>query len=210
MVRCDSRPQKIVQTPTFQADLPSPPVKKPQSLLLIGFMGSGKSSIGRRVAKRLKRPFLDVDKEIEIAAGQKIPQLFASEGEENFRQRETAALREALTKSAVIASGGGIVTRPENRDLLREVASQGAHIVYLKARPETLAERIRRQPGKRPLIDGPGQILNYAATKKRVEELLSLRASFYEECATAVVCTDNRSVESVLDEIVSVVATKQT
>ena len=171
------------------------------SILLIGFMGCGKSSIGRRVARRLRCEFLDLDREIEIAARKKIAQIFASEGEEEFRRRETHTLRRVLKKSAVIASGGGVVTRPENRVLLAEAATRGTNIVYLQAGPDTLAERIRRQPGKRPLIDGPGKPLDYGATKRRVEELLAERAAFYEECATLVVLTDGRDFEVVVDEI---------
>ncbi len=172
------------------------------SVLLIGFMGCGKSSIGRRVARRLRCEFLDLDREIEQAAGKKIAQIFASEGEPLFRQLETKTLRQLIKESAVIASGGGIITQASNRVLLAEAAARGTAIVYLKAKPETLAKRIRRQPGKRPLIDGPGKPLDYAATKRRVEELLAGRAAFYEECATLTVSTDNREFEDVVDEIV--------
>lgn len=183
-------------------------IPPPSSLLLIGFMGCGKSSIGRRVAKRLRCPFVDLDRDIEAAAGQKIAQIFALQGEEAFRQLETQTLQTALTKMAVIASGGGLVTRPENRVLLAQAAKTGTAIVYLKAEPATLAKRIRRQPGKRPLIDGPNKPLNYPQTKRRVEELLTARRAFYEQCATLTVCTDNREFESVVDEIVSGVASQ--
>ena len=164
-------------------------------------MGCGKSSIGRRVARRLRCAFLDLDREIEIASRKKIAQIFASEGEEEFRQRETQTLRKVLKKPAVIASGGGVVTRPENRALLAEAATRGTNIVYLQAGSDTLAERIRRQPGKRPLIDGPGKPLDFHATKRRVEELLAARTAFYEECATVIVSTDGRDFEAVVDEI---------
>ena len=174
----------------------------PSSLVLVGFMGSGKSSIGRRVARRLRCAFLDLDREVEVAAGKRIPQIFADEGEEAFRRREIQALRDALKKAVVVASGGGLVTRPENRAALREAVEQGTSIIYLKAEPSTLAERIRRQPGKRPLIDGPGKILDYEATKQRVEELLALRQELYQECATHTVVTDGRDFDSVVDEIV--------
>ena len=177
-------------------------VTRNSSLLLIGFMGSGKSSIGRRVARRLRYAFIDLDKEVEVGAGKKIPQIFADEGEEDFRRRETQALCEALKKSAIIASGGGLVTRSENRAALREAVEQGTSVVYLKAEPATLAERIRRQPGKRPLIDGPGKILDYEATRRRVEELLAARQEFYEECATHTVVTDGRDFDIVVDSII--------
>lgn len=153
-------------------------VMRQSSILLIGFMGSGKSSIGRRLARRLNCPFTDLDQEIERAAGMKIPQIFEIEGEEKFRGRETQILRDILQNPAVIASGGGLVTRRENRALLRGAAVQGTAIAYLRGSPATLTERIRRQPGKRPLIDGPGEPLDYEATRRRVEELLFARADF--------------------------------
>ena len=177
-------------------------VNRKSSILLIGFMGSGKSSIGRRVARRLRYAFVDLDKEVELGAGKKIPQIFADEGEEGFRRRETQALCEVLKESAVIASGGGLVIRSENRAALREAVEQGTSIIYLKAEPATLAERIRRQPGKRPLIDGAGKILDYEATRHRVEEILAARQEFYEECATHTVVTDGRDFDIVVDSII--------
>lgn len=170
-------------------------------IVLIGFMGSGKSTIGRRLARRLGREFVDLDSEIERAAGATIPQIFLQEGEAKFRERETEALRAMLLQPSVIASGGGIVTRPENRALLQAATSQRTAVIYLQALPETLAERIRRQPGTRPLIDGQGGPLDLEATRQRVEQLLAERRCFYHECATNVVNTDDRNFEAVIDEI---------
>jgi shikimate kinase len=179
------------------------------SLILIGFMGSGKSSVGRRLARRLGCGFLDLDSEIERVAGQSIPQIFALEGEEKFREYETRVLQSVLQEEAVIASGGGLVTRPENRALLREAAARGAHVVYLKASPQTLAERIRRQPGTRPLIDGPGAPLDTEATRRRVEELLAMRAQFYEECATVTIQSDGAPFETVIQQITEAISAKE-
>jgi len=104
-------------------------LKKTQNIALIGMPGCGKSTVGRLLAQKMGRPFADIDTQIEAAAGKPIPQIFAEDGEEVFRQLETRALAEEAKKSgAVLATGGGVVTRPENLDLLR----QNSLIVYLK------------------------------------------------------------------------------
>jgi shikimate dehydrogenase len=91
--------------------------------------GCGKSTVGRTLAQKLGRPFADIDGQIEAAAGKPIPKIFAEDGEEKFRQLETRALAEEAKKSGmVLATGGGVVTRPENLDILR----QNSLIVYLK------------------------------------------------------------------------------
>ncbi len=170
------------------------------AIILIGFMGSGKSAVARRLAWRLRRTALDLDRRIEEAAGSKIAEIFATQGEAAFRQMEAATLREALQTSSVIATGGGIVTRPENRELLRAASQSGALVVYLRAQPERLAERIRLQPGKRPLIDGAG-VLDEEETRARVAELLAGRAEFYEACADAIIDTDTLHLDQVVDKI---------
>ena len=104
-------------------------LKKTQNIALIGMPGCGKSTVGRLLAEKLGRPFIDIDGQIEAAAGKKIPQIFAEDGEETFRQLETRVLAEEAKKSGlVLATGGGAVTRPENLDLLR----QNSLIVYMK------------------------------------------------------------------------------
>ena len=98
-------------------------------IVLVGFMGSGKSSVGRNLARRFGAPFVDVDERIESAAGCRIRDLFAREGEPAFREREKAALREVLSvKGCVIATGGGAFADEENRVLLRSYAP----VVYLE------------------------------------------------------------------------------
>jgi shikimate dehydrogenase len=104
-------------------------LKKTQNIALIGMPGCGKSTVGRLLAEKMGRPFIDIDGQIEAAAEKKIPQIFAEEGEEAFRQMETRVLAgEAKKSGTVLATGGGVVTRPENLDLLR----QNSIIVYLK------------------------------------------------------------------------------
>jgi shikimate dehydrogenase len=104
-------------------------LKRTQNIALIGMPGCGKSTVGRVLAEKMGRPFIDIDGQIEAAAGKKIPQIFSDEGEETFRQLETRVLAgEAKKSGMVLATGGGVVTRPENLDLLR----QNSLIVYLK------------------------------------------------------------------------------
>src|SRR4030043_2297021 len=122
-------------------------------IVLVGFMGSGKSSVGRALARRFGAPFVDVDERIESAAGSPIRDLFAREGEPAFREREKAVLLEVLSvKGCGIATGGGAFADEENRDLLRSYAP----VVYLEAAVETLLERLGRGSGG-PLLPGEGR-----------------------------------------------------
>ena len=177
-----------------------------QTVVLIGFMGCGKTSVARRLAPRLKWPSIDLDHEIEQALGTTIAQFFRSHGEDAFRARETFQLGQMLQHSGVVATGGGIVTRQENRKLLNRSRQNGtACAVYLRARPETLATRIRRQPGVRPLIDGE-RVLDWKETRERVRLLLTERARWYEECADLIVDGDALSCGQVAQIIAAYVA----
>ena len=156
------------------------------TLVLIGAMGSGKSHIARDLARLSGWPARDLDALIVSRAGRSIADIFRDEGEAAFRALESDVLRDTLQRGGIIATGGGIVTQKINRTLLQ---SCGAPVVYLRARAATLAERIRLQPGTRPLIDSGGA-LNYAQTLARVKEILRARAALYEECATHIFDTD--------------------
>ncbi|HKY68475.1 MAG TPA: shikimate kinase [Acidimicrobiales bacterium] len=120
-------------------------------VVLVGLMGAGKSTVGRRLAKELQRPFADVDEQVELRAGTTIPQLFELEGEAAFRALETQVLADLLASTAplVVAAGGGAVTRAANRDAL---ARSGARVVWLRASPDFLAGRT--DPTHRPLLAG--------------------------------------------------------
>lgn len=158
-------------------------------VVLIGFMGSGKSSVGRELARRFGAPFVDVDERIESAAGSSIRDLFAREGEPAFREREKAALREALSvKGCVIATGGGAFSDEENRALLRSYAP----VVYLEAAVETLLARLAGDLG-RPLLRGGDR-------EAVVRELLSRRIPGYRT-ADLTVRTDGRTVEEVAGQV---------
>lgn len=145
------------------------------SPVLVGLMGSGKSSIGRRLAKYLSVDLIDLDDYIVEKDGRSIPDIFAQDGEAFFRQLETACLREVLGRPAVIATGGGVVMCEENRKLLK------AHppVIWLKASPYFLARRINGD-SNRPLI-ADGETLD--DTLKKLQELADLRYPLYIECA---------------------------
>lgn len=173
----------------------------PGAIVLIGFMGSGKSSVARLLAHYLKREAVDLDKVIEQMTGKPVAHLFATQGEAAFRALETQALQAAVQTSRIVATGGGVPTQASNRALLQQ-APPGTTVVYLKAQPRTLAARIRRQPGKRPLIDGAA-VLNLEQTQARVEQLLAKRAAHYEACAHIVIDTDALRMPEVAQAIVA-------
>ena len=141
------------------------------SPILVGLMGSGKSSIGRRLAARLDLPLIDLDDYIVAKAGRSIPEIFKQDGEAVFRQMETDALAEVVGKPAVIATGGGAVLSETNRRMFKEHPP----VIWLKATPEFLAKRIDGDCN-RPLIAG-------GDTLSRLRELAEIRYPLYEACA---------------------------
>jgi shikimate kinase len=146
-----------------------------QNIVLVGPMGAGKSTVGRGLGLLLKREFLDSDQEIEKRTGVDIPTIFEFEGEEGFRHRETEMLRELLGReNVVLATGGGIVTRPENRELLKEHC-----VLYLRV-PVTEQFRRTRKSRRRPLLNATDD------PHTRLEELFQLRDPLYQEVATIV------------------------
>lgn len=135
------------------------------NLYLVGMMGTGKSSVGRPLAEALGYRFLDADSELEKALGCSIADVFASDGEEGFRRFETAALNAfAERHSHVLATGGGVVTRPENWGLLR----QGV-VIWLDAPEELLLRRLTADPTARPLMSAadPAARLRHLLEKRR-------------------------------------------
>ncbi|MDK2937043.1 MAG: shikimate kinase [Eubacteriaceae bacterium] len=163
--------------------------KKNKPIALIGFMGSGKSSIGPMLAQKLNYRFVDTDTLIEEKAGQKISAIFANQGEKAFREMETAVLKE-LSKdtSLVIATGGGIVLKEENRDLLEN----STFLVSLMASPEIIYERTRTD-NNRPLLQDPNPLL-------KIETMLSDRKAFYE-IGNLKINTDSDSLETICEII---------
>jgi 3-dehydroquinate synthase len=152
------------------------------NIILLGFMGAGKSTVGRELARRCGCDFIDLDERIEVRAGRTIREIFASCGEEAFRDLETAALREAAScRGAVIATGGGIIQREDNRSLLRQIG----RTVYLRAGLETLVERMAGSEA-RPLADDSDE------GRLRLRSLLSAREPFYA-AANLIVDTEDLS-----------------
>jgi shikimate kinase len=161
-----------------------------QNIALIGFMAVGKSAVGRNLAKRLQRRFVDLDRLIEKVEGKKVREIFAEKGEPFFRQLEKRTLAETLQKGGqVLATGGGVIMDDENLALLREKTT----LVGLTASLETLLGRAS-SGAKRPLLKG-------ANRRERVEELLKQRGSRYAQ-AHFTVDTSNLTLEQVVDKII--------
>ena len=158
---------------------------------LIGLPAVGKSTIGRRLARQLGVEYADCDALLEQRLQCRIRDFFEAEGEERFRDAESALLEELVAGSTgVLATGGGIVLRPTNRELLR----RRTMCVYLKADPEALLHRLRRDT-KRPLL----QVPDPAA---RLRQLSAEREPLYREAATCEIDTRGKSLQMLVDAIV--------
>ena len=168
----------------------------PERIILIGYRGSGKSTVGRLLAERLRWDFADADEHIEIAAGQSIAEIFASEGEAGFRDREAAVLRELCQQPRlVIATGGGAILRPANRELLRKAG----FVAWLRVSPETAWARLQTDPttaARRPNLTAAGGI-------EEVRALMAVREPLYREAAALVADADGLSPEAVAAAIFS-------
>ncbi|HSW64922.1 MAG TPA: shikimate kinase [Dissulfurispiraceae bacterium] len=165
-----------------------------KNIVLSGFMGTGKTKVGRTVAKLAGMAFIDVDAEIETRSGMSIPDLFTAFGEPEFRRRETETIRDiSAHHQVVIATGGGAVINPENVSLLK----QNGVIVCLTATIGTILKRVGAS-GNRPLLKGGNP-------EQRIRELLTTRQPFYEQ-ADIMVKTDGKSPRTVAVEILERVA----
>jgi shikimate kinase len=167
-------------------------------IVLIGMMGSGKSTIGRAYAERTGRPFFDTDQMVEATTRRAVREIFATDGEPAFRAIETKVLIDALKQStpSVIAAAGGTVLAAENRAAMRV----SARVVWLRATPATLAQRVghRASRGHRPLIDE-----NPLA---RITQLVHDRQELYIESADVIIDVDQLNKPNVLDAIDVVLA----
>lgn len=159
-------------------------------VVLIGLMGSGKSSVGRQLAEALRRPFVDTDQEVERALGRTIADIFRNSGEEAFRDAEESVLARVLDESpdSVVATGGGVVLREANRSRLNDHC-----VVWLRAQVGTLVERVERSRHERPLLgDDP---------RARLETLATERAALYLDLSDVAIDVDGRSLSGVVDLI---------
>lgn len=165
---------------------------------LIGYRGSGKSTIAAPLAGRLGWDWADADAVVEDAAGRPIRDIFAAEGEAGFRARERSAIVSLVSRDRlVLAAGGGAILDPATRDDLRAAGP----VVWLRAGLETLAARIAGDPttaGRRPSLLG-GK--TGAGSPQEIARLLAEREPLYRECATLIVDTQERTVDQIVDEI---------
>lgn len=163
-------------------------------LTLIGYRGSGKSSVAIPLAEKLNVSWIDADHEIERVAGKSIAEIFTDEGELHFRQIERQVMQDLLSREKlIIAAGGGAILNTETRN---EVRSAGP-VIWLKASVEALEQRISQDhttSSRRPA-------LTTLAAREEIQNLLDQREPLYEECATIIVETDSKTITQIVDEI---------
>jgi shikimate kinase len=161
-------------------------------IIFIGLPGSGKSTVGRHLARRLQQPFMDSDQAIEARLGCSIREFFEREGEDRFRDIEQEVIAQLCAQaSGVLATGGGVILRMANRDALRAAGA----VVYLQSQPEDLMRRLRHDR-KRPL-------LQVADPTARLRDLFAQRDPLYRETAHYTVETGRPSVSSLVQSILS-------
>jgi shikimate kinase len=164
----------------------------PDRLLLVGMMGAGKTTVGRLLAERLGWAYLDSDAQVARTTGRTVPEIFTEDGETAFRAEETKALTTAVSgpDPMVVSVAGGAVLSEENRALL----ARSGVVVWLRARPETLAKRVGDGAG-RPLLGGdPGTALT---------ALYEVREPLYDSVASVVVDVDELSAEEVAERVLA-------
>lgn len=163
-----------------------------QNIILIGPMGSGKTTVGRQLAKRTRMEFVDSDHMIEDRCGVSISTIFDIEGEDGFRKRETKMLTELCQMNGIVlATGGGAITTEENRILLRK----SGYVVYLKTSINTQLARTQKNQN-RPLLEN-------VDPEQKLQELMDERGDLYEQEADLIVTSGERIVSKVVDEIMS-------
>jgi shikimate kinase len=167
------------------------------NIVITGFMCTGKTSVGKLLAEKLGYQFVDTDDLIEQRVGMKISDIFAVYGEPYFRDVETEVVKEVAKKDKfVISTGGGVVLRKVNMDELRK----NGIIVNLTAKPETIYNRLKNQPGVRPLLNKPEPM-------NEIIKLLSQREEYYKNCDLRIE-TDNFTVEQIVQQILDYIKTK--
>lgn len=163
------------------------------NIILVGYMGCGKTTVGKSVAKLAKYTFADTDEMIVTQQGRSISEIFAKDGEDAFRAMETALLEKMIADKSdrfVISTGGGMPVREENRALLKTLGT----VVYMRVMPDTVYERIKGDT-TRPLLqcDNP---------MERIKEMITVRTPAYEAAAEFVIDADNLTQQEIAEEII--------
>lgn len=170
------------------------------NIILIGYMGSGKTTLGKKISFRERIAFLDTDKMIEQKQGKAVSEIFDEEGENAFRQMETDCLKEIMGYSDryIISVGGGLPLKEENRMLLKELGT----VLYLRARPDTIYGRLKNDT-TRPLLRGDDP-------EGKIRTMIQIRGPVYEEAADVIIDVDEKGYETLIGEIIDLVkGTKQ-
>lgn len=176
-----------------------------KNLILTGFMGAGKTSVGKACAQAFGLRFCDTDQMIEMQEGRSVTEIFSAQGEEAFRRMETALLESLISAPChalpaspslagspggiVLSTGGGLPIRRENRRLLKELGQ----VIWLKVSADTVLDRLKGD-ATRPLLQGRN-------VRERVDALLSQRNALYEEAAHTIICVDGKTVGEIVDAI---------
>ena len=161
-------------------------------LVLIGFMGVGKTSVGKKIAKKLDFKFIDTDYEIEKLENKTISQIFEDYGEEYFRTLETRVLKNSLKeKNIIISTGGGIITSKENYEILKNEKN----VIFLDASVETIISHLYNETNKRPLLK------NSKNLSDKIESLLSIRYEKYKEVSDILIKVNNKNIDEVISQI---------
>ncbi len=161
------------------------------NIILIGFMGCGKTTVGQQLARKLNFSFLDTDRYIEQKSGRTVSRIFEEEGEEFFRELETAAIKELTGKlsQTIVSVGGGLPIRPGNAELLKNLGT----VIYLEASKETLASRLKNDK-VRPLLAGDDGLA-------KMELLYDKRLPFYEVACDIKILTESKCLQDVINNI---------
>ena len=165
-------------------------INQSNNIFLIGPMASGKTTIGRKLAKKTSKKFYDSDKEITKSTGAEIPLIFEIEGDSGFRKRETKIISKlVLLKNIVLSTGGGAILTKENRKMLVE----NGIVIYLKSSARNIFNRTYEDKS-RPLLQGNDRL-------SKIEEILNERGPIYKSVANEIIETDNFVVEEIIHEI---------
>ncbi|MFJ7405372.1 MULTISPECIES: shikimate kinase [unclassified Lysinibacillus] len=160
-----------------------------RKIYLVGFMGCGKSALGRRLSYLLKLPYYDMDHEIVRQQGMTIPQIFEKYGEARFREIETEFLKNFRDEACIISTGGGVAVNGENRKIMR----RSGLVFFLDATFEDIYKRIQHDPN-RPIVQ--------SSTKEELEELYHYRRKFYRDAGHIQVLTEGRTIRHILEYLV--------